>query len=630
MPAGHAAALGPTRIATLVSDAISTRPPAERREFQQLLDILDGPLADFNPFDRRSFRERSREEREALLRTYATSRLSLRRQAFQTLKRLIQFIVYSVMPEEHSNPLWTTLGYPGPLSEPPAEPHTTITPLNIDCDATLSCDAVIVGSGAGGGVVAGVLADAGLDVIVLEKGEFVTENEFTQRELDMTQRLYEAKGLLTTRDLGMVVLAGSCLGGGTVINWSASFRTPAEILDEWAREHDLPQVQQPEYQRHFDAIENRLHISTDESLCNPQNEALLRGCNALGWNVKPIPRNVRNCTPEECSYCTFGCQRGAKQSTLRTYLADAADAGARIVTRCDVRRVTSAYDRATGVRAVVIDDAGTRHALTVRADTVVVAAGSIHSPALLTRSGVTHPHLGRHLYFHPTLPVSAFYDDPIEPWRGVPMAAISTEFAFLDGTYGVRLETPPAHPGMIALALPWASDGHHDRTMQRVRSLATFIVLTRDRDGGHVTLDAHGNPALHYSVSEYDRGHLTAGVEAALRAHQAAGAREFVVPGPILRTVPTTDAGIDLIMREMRAWNGRPNWLPLFTAHQMSTCRMGGRREDHVVTPTGESWDVEGVYVADASALPSASGVNPMVSIQALAHYVAEGILAGA
>lgn len=613
-------------IATQAIEALRTRPPTEQREFQTLLRILDSPIADFNPFDRRSFVDRSPDEREALLKTYATSRLHLRRKGFQTLKRLVHFLSYALTPDGAPNPIWSTLEYPGPLSDPPTQPVTRIRPLSVVRDRTLTCDVVVVGSGAGGGVAAGVLAGAGLDVVVLEKGEFVAEDAFTQRELEMTERLFEARGLLTTNDLGVVVLAGSCLGGGTVVNWSASFRTPDRILEEWACDHDLPYLREPEFGRHFDAVTKRLHVTTDESPCNPQNEALLRGCTALGWHVKPIPRNVRECVPDECSYCTFGCQRRAKQSTLRTYLADAAAAGARIVPRCTVRHVAISRGTATGVRAVVSDDAGDQHALTVRARAVVVAAGAIHSPALLRRSGIDHPHLGRHLHFHPTIPVTACYDEPIDPWRGVPMAAISTEFAYLDGAYGIRLETPPVHPGMMALGAPWGPNGRHGALMRRARSLGTFIALVRDRDGGRVTLDEHGDPVLHYRISDYDRRHLVKGVEAALRVHLAAGAHEFIAPGPILRTVPATEAAIEELTAEVRTWDGRPNWLPLFTAHQMSTCRMGGRRRDHVVAPTGEVWDVQNLYVADASTFPASSGVNPMLSIQALAHHVADGL----
>src|SRR5207247_3321390 len=173
-------------------------------------------------------------------------------------------------------------------------------------DLELTADAVVVGSGAGGSVVAAELAAAGSDVVVLEMGEYMSESDFTGNEAEMTSRLYLGHGLLATSDLGITVLAGSCLGGGTVVNWSDSLRTPPEVLDEWDRVHGLEGAAGQAFQRGFDVAERRMDVSTRDSAPNENNAALKRGCEALGYHWDFIPRNASGCE-QRCGGCQYGC-----------------------------------------------------------------------------------------------------------------------------------------------------------------------------------------------------------------------------------------------------------------------------------------------------------------------------------
>jgi choline dehydrogenase-like flavoprotein len=595
-----------------------------QRQTRQLLDLLSNPLSaclltgHFLPFA-----DLTLEQRERVLRGWAASPAGLLRQSFQGLKRTTCALFYSKHGPDGCNPNWPAIGYPGPPGPPAAKPKTL--PLRVVGDGdTLDCDAVVVGSGAGGSVVAAELAQAGHDVIVLEKGGYYDEADFDGDEYSGYRRLYENQAVLATRDLAVVVLAGSTLGGGTTINWSACFRTPPQVLEEWEREHYCTEIAGPEFQASLDSVCARLGVTTAESEPNAESLAMMRGCEALGYRCETVPRNVQGCgSPPACGWCGYGCARGAKQSALKTYLRDAAEAGARLLVKAEAQRVLVEQGRATGVEATVDG-----RAVTVRARAVVVASGAIHTPALLRRSALANPNIGRNLRLHPTSAVYGDYPEPIETWRGVMMARYSGQFADLDGRgYGVRIENPPAHPGLMGLGQGWRSGRQHKQLLARAAHHGIFIVLTRDHDAGRVSVDRAGRPVLHYRLSQYDGAHLKRGLREAFRLHAAAGATE--IGGPHAAPEPYR-AGEDLdgYLDSLERLALRPNSFVLFSAHQMGTCRMGGLRGHSVVDPRGQSWDVRNLFVADASLFPTASGVNPMITVMALAHRVAQSVKA--
>jgi choline dehydrogenase-like flavoprotein len=572
----------------------------------------------------RPFSQLAPPARERSLRRLATSRLALRRKAFQALKRLTTVLAYTATDAAGANPAWSALGYPGPLGPPPSTPKP-IRPLAVPPRATLDCDVVVVGSGAGGGVVAGELAAAGKSVIVLERAGYANEADFTHREADALERLYDARGLRTTDDLGLVILQGSCLGGGTVVNYTTSFHTPDRVREQWAREHGLPHFTAPEYSRSLDAVARRIGVNTEHAAPSGRDAVLVRGLERLGWHSGRLPRDVQHCPQDAgCGYCGMGCRRGAKRSTLLTYLADAYGRGARIIVNCDARRVLLERGRAVGVQATIQGQT-----LTVRARAVVVACGAIHSPALLQRSGVQLPALGRHLALHPATAVFAQMAEQIEPWTGTVQARYSDQFADLDRGYGFKFETAPLHPSLAALGFAWEGAAAHGELMARLPSVTLVGILLRDRDGGRVRVDRDGEPVVRYRPTAYDLAHLRRGIAAAGELLEAAGAREiwsaqarFVAyrpgPGARARWLDAVDA----------AGLG-PNQQLLVTFHQMASCRMGSDRSTSVVNPENQVHGVPGLYVADASVFPTASGVNPMLTVMGIAHRAA-GIIATA
>ena len=571
------------------------------------------------------FRAMSREEREQLLRAWAQSQVGAARQIFQSLKRLTLFLAYSVMPQDQPNPAWAAIPYSIPQHER-EQTERPIQPLNIRQPTSLTCDVVVVGSGAGGGVVAGELSAAGYDVIVVEKGGYYAEGDFHGHELESTERLYEKYGALTTDDKSMVVLAGSVLGGGTTVNWAASFCTPDDVREEWARDYGFSGATSAEFTRSLDAVSQRLNVNSDTP-ASPQNSTFAAGCQKLGYDVDIIARNVKGCV--ECGFCNFGCAYGSKQSTLKTYLQDAHDCGARFIVSGYTQRVWIERGIAKGVLVTITDETGQSHEVTIRAKRVVVAAGAIHTPALLLRSALTNSNIGANLHLHPTTVIYGMFDQPIRGWEGAPMTRISRQFADLDGRgYGVRLETAPVHPGIAALSLPWESGMQHQRTMSRLANLGNIIIITRDRSSGRVTLNRQGHPVLRYRLDRGDAWHMMRGVLEALKVHHAAGAEELCSPHakPLIWRRESDLASFETYLQTVEAAGLKPNSFSLYSAHQMSSARIGSNTALGVVSPMGETYEVQNLYVADASVLPTATGVNPMISIMATAHYLAQGM----
>ncbi len=607
-------------------------PPAEQAELKQLFSLLASPLFGLTCFKGlKSIADMPFTKREAALQSWSNSRIPQLRKAFNALRKITTFIHYGISYNNQPNPTWAFIKYPGPLSLPKPVPKPII-PFTPPDDTQLSCDVVVIGSGAGGGLAAGMLAEAGFEVILLEKGAYLNESDFDQREVSMIQRTFEQQGALTTADGSVSIFAGSCLGGGTTINWTAAIKTPDYILQEWAEQHGLPHLLTDSYQESFNAVLSAANITQSESNHNAQNRYLWRGSELLGNTPKLVPRNVKGCAADECQscgYCGFGCQSGNKQGTLKTWIQRAYDKGAKIMVHTAAQKILTKKGKATGVEAIQTNASGRKTRIHIKASTVVVAAGALHTPALLMRSGIHHPHIGQHLYLHPTVVVSGCYPNPVNPWWGTMISALNDDYARMNENYGVRIETPPAHTGLMALAMPWQSAIQHKSYMLKMANAASFIVLTRDKFGGSVSIDRKGYPSYHYALNAFDLTHLLAGIQKSARMLLATGAEDVVFPHHRFRNITgnTTENALLKYFNQMPEWGWKSGQFSLFSAHQMGTCRMGGNAKTHPLTPEGEMVKVKGLYVADASAFPASSGVNPMMSIMALSHYTIKQLI---
>lgn len=553
-------------------------------------------------------------EAEALLRRWKSGTLPLHRHLSAGVLSLAMAAAYG-----HPGREWDRIGYPGPLGRPPAEPKR-LHPIEIDADDVMKCDVVVVGSGAGGGCVAAHLATAGLDVVVLEKGRYLSESDFTHLEAEATRDMYLYGATLTTSDLGCRILAGSTLGGGTVVNYTTSFRTPAGVLEQWARVSGIDAFTSGEFDQSLDEVSARLGVNSDSSAAGRRDALIEEGLKKLGFHVDMMPRAVRGCSQDEhCGYCGFGCRIGAKQSTMRTYLEDAASHGARLVIGADVRKVAVSDWGATGVEATA-----NGHRLTVTAGTVVVAAGAIETPALLLRSGVRN-HVGRDLHLHPGTAAIGIFDDEVRGWEGTLQARYSNELRDMDDGYGPILETIPVHPISGATALPWVGAVQHRELMSKFPYVGHCAVLPRDAGSGRVRLTREGGPRVDYKLSREDERRIAEGVVAAGKVLERAGAKEiFSLHHEMISYRPGPPGAHERWADQTRRAGYRDRNVTLASFHQMGSCRMGSDAGSSAVGPDNESHEVRNLYVVDGSNFPTASGVNPMLSIYGIANRAAK------
>lgn len=614
-----------------VERAVKNLPLADLKDLKRLLKILagrqlgvtwGGPL--------KPFQQLSQQEREKLFLRWSRSNIPDLRKAFNVLRKLSTFLVYA-STKEKAQVLFDRLGYQIPEGHT-AEKVSTISTETLSSDLEITCEVLVIGSGAGGGMAVGMAAKAGKDVVLIEKGNFLNETQMNRLEGDMITRLYDRSGALATKDASVTVFAGSCLGGGTTVNWNGAFPTPDYILEEWAKEHELPTLQTELYSESLKEVWKSIGVNDANSKHNQQNQKLWFGAEKLGLQPQTIHRNVQGCTSHKtkhCGFCGMGCKDGCKQSTLRTYIQHASDLGARIFcnTEADRLLIEKGVVKGAIARQVV---AGQSFQLIVKAKKVIVACGAIHTPALLLRSGVVHKELGQNLYFHPTVGVAGMYEERIEPWNGVMMSTLVSDHLRIEDNFGFWIETPPAHPGILAMTLPWVTAQQHKEDMARTPNCAAFIVLTRDKYGGKVTLDRNRNARIHYRMHPYDLKHSLIGMQCAADIHLAAGASEVLFPHRTRKGVHATDSmqEKEKCYKSMTSWRWRPNDFILYSAHQMSTCRMGGDAKKSPLQPNGEVRGVNNLFVADGSALPSCPGINPMISIMTLANITIKNALA--
>jgi choline dehydrogenase-like flavoprotein len=598
--------------------------PVEQRD--GMLELLDG-LA-MQGIDRVSLRSRGQ------LLTNVTLLGSQAAAGVGALVGLTLFLAYGAPdPETGQNPNWKVYDYPGPLGQPPEEPKT-IRPIAPDRDElTLEADVCVVGSGSGGGVIAGTLAEQGLKVAVLEAAGYFNESDFNMLELWAYENMYWRGGPQQTADMNVTLMAGTSLGGGTTINWMNSLRTFPWVREQWAREHGLEGLDGQEFDRHLDAVLERTSANDRCSDLNGPQQRMKEGAERLGWSLRTIIRNAdpSRYDPATAAYIGFGDQTGSKQGTLKTYLQDAFDRGADIVVRCFVDRVLVENGRAAGVEGTWSDpETGRTAKVTVRAPQVVVACGALESPALLLRSGIGGPAVGEHLRLHPCTALFGIYPEDQEAWWGAPQAMLCDEFANVDNGHGFLIETTQYAPALIGSSLPFTDAAEHKKLMEKTRFGAVFIGLLRDHgDGnGRVTVDAGGQAVPEYRlIDELDVRNTHRAIDAQARLHLAAGALEIHALAPGVKSWRWGDDLDAWIASVQRAPLGFGGWR-LFSAHQMGTCRMGNEPRTSVANPWGEVHGTPGVWIGDGSAFPTASGTNPMVTIMALAHRTAGAIAA--
>ena len=493
----------------------------------------------------------------------------------------------------------------------------------LTADVAERCDVLVIGSGAGGAVLAAGLVEAGLDVVMLEAGPYQTRRSFRGDEGEAFVNLYQEQGARATADLSIAVLQGRSVGGSTTVNWTTCFRTPPRVLRHWAAAHGIEGLDEESLRPHFEAIEQRLGIAAwPEERANENNQALLRGARALGWEASALRRNVRGCA--NSGLCGVGCPVDGKQGMHVTYLPDAVEGGLRLYSDVEVDTLTMRDGRATGavgrVRAPG-SRATTGRAVQVQAKVVALCGGAINSPALLLRSGLNpNGRVGLRTFIHPVIGVAGVYGHLIAPYAGAPQSIGSHQF-FDRGAdkMGFFLEAAPMQPMLASTASAMIGPQLGD-FLARLPNLSALLALHVDGllpgdEGGVVTLKPSGDPKLDYPVRPALIEAMAESHKVLARVHLAAGAAEV---GTLHAAPVLLRAEADLPLLDQAPYG--PFQHAIFTAHQMGGCGMGPRPESSVVRPDHRHHTVENLFVVDGSVLPTALGVNPSQTIYGLAH----------
>ncbi|MEA2132917.1 MAG: hypothetical protein QOC68_826 [Solirubrobacteraceae bacterium] len=497
---------------------------------------------------------------------------------------------------------------PSPLA-PLAPAGGIVDGSRITGERVVRADVCVIGSGAGGAVVAKELAEAGMRVVLLEEGEHITADAFTARPRDMLPRLYRDAAQHATLGRPPILLPlGRAVGGTTLVNSGTCFRTPDAVLERWRREFGLHDLTPEALAPHFERVERELNVQpVPPELAGANARIARRGAERLGWSGDFIHRNVRGCVGS--GVCAYGCPANAKQHVGVTYVPKAHAAGATTYAGVRARRIERRGHRATGVDAST--SGGGR--LRVHADTVVVAAGAIHTPALLARNGLggESGQLGRNLSLHPATAVWAVMDEVVDMARGVPQSYFIDEFA----SDGIMLEGIAGPPDYVAMGLPAAGERHRE-LMDGYRSLAQFGLMVRDDSRGRVH-SLGGHPVVRYDISAADTARVKRGLEHLAELFWAAGAHTVLLPIARLQELHDGDSA------PLHELDLRPEDLKLLAFHPLGSARMDARPSHGVLDGDGRVHGTEGVYVCDGSAIPSSLGVNPQITIMTLATRLA-------
>ncbi|CAI9094953.1 OLC1v1030791C1 [Oldenlandia corymbosa var. corymbosa] len=646
------------------------------------------------------FSQISPQKREQIVTAWSRSILFPLRLLFTALKVLILLVFFTQVDENEENPSWKAIGYCGPdpdfkrktqriktfkqmLDSPNQDENQEekcldqlFGPLykgvvyldrpkqfvferlqeagfSVNPNASRSnsirnafeikCDAVIVGSGSGGGVVAGILANAGYKVLVLEKGSYSARTNLSLLEGSTMDQMYLGNGLLATTKMEVQFLAGSTVGGGSTVNWSASIRTPPHVLKEWSTSYELELFDSKLYREALDAVCEKMGVQSEINDEGFNNMVLRKGCQELGYPVNTIPRNAP--ADHYCGWCCLGCKDGRKKGTPETWLLDLVQSGnGAILPECEVvevlhkRKNNKGRKKAIGVKFRFRNHQGAEELCFVKSKVTIVACGALSTPNLLKQSGLKNPNIGKNLHIHPVAMAWGYFPDnktvpdqwpetEKRSYEGGIMTAMSTVVAnFERSGYGAVIQTPALHPGMFSALIPWVSGRNIKDRMCKFARTAHIFALARDIGSGEI-VSPH---EITYNMDRIDEQNIKAGLEKVLRILAHAGAEEIGthhVGGKSINVKKVSYGEFDKFVKEESARPLKDLETPICSAHQMGSCRMGVDPECSAVNPMGETWEIEGLYVADTSVFPTALGVNPMVTVQAIAYCTAQSVL---
>jgi choline dehydrogenase-like flavoprotein len=488
------------------------------------------------------------------------------------------------------------------------------------------CDVLVVGSGAGGSVIATTLAEAGKRVIVLEEGPHYRPEQINRmRPTEVMRRLWREAGMLSAVGVGqtpiLAVTVGRNVGGSSVHTGGVCFRVPGSIHREWDREHGMPELSEKAFEKAYEEVERRMQVEEVLPAARSGSTArFVEGARALGVEMHNLRRNTHGC--EGNARCNFGCPRLAKQSVDISYLPTAVAHGATIIADALVERVLFEGDRAAGVEGVFLGGhpvtrSTTKKPFSIRAGTVVIAGGTLHSPLLLMESGIGSKHLGRHITLHPSVRVGAIFPDRMAGWDGALQSVYSDHYE-REGITLVGVYTPV---NVLAAGFPGVGPGHR-RYVQQMPNFGVFGGLVHDEGGGVLRPPVIGREGLlTYDMAPRDLLRMRRTMTILGEMAFAAGATEVHLPvfgSPAMKDVTT--------LRTFEHEPLDPRRIESVSFHPLGSARMANDPRRGVVAPSGEVYGTRELYVADGSVLPSSIGVNSQEPIMAMATRIAWGL----
>lgn len=477
----------------------------------------------------------------------------------------------------------------------------------------LESDVVVVGSGAGGAPLAYELSAQGYSVTLLEEGGYFPTESFRFDCRQAVMSLYRDGGLTFAAGIPATLCpVGRTVGGTTTINQGTALRMPRGVLADWKCFHGIDDISYEELCLYYQAVEEFIYVSKpDPDIAGLNASRFLEGARALGLQASYLPRNAKDC--EGYGVCCFGCPSGAKQSTNVSYIPEAVKKGAEVYADCRVEKIMTENSKATGLAGRFYKhDTGARGPrIKVHGKVVVLAGGTNGTPLLLMKNGLagTSGQVGRNDALHPVTQVVPVFDERIDPHRGVSQSAWVHDFL----GEGISLETTVLPPDMLSMTIPQAS-AEHAAIMSEYPNSGLFGVMVKDSHTGRILPRPGGKFAVLYQIGREDLKRMTRGNVVAAEIAFAAGAKRVytMIAGHTRLDGPGDVKRLKASKVRARQYFAMSGW------HPMGTCRMGGDPDTSVVKPTGETWDVDNLFVSDASVFPTALGVNPQLTIMAL------------
>jgi len=519
---------------------------------------------------------------------------------------------------------WKVMG--GPFAPPPG---------------LITCDVAIIGSGAGAGITAELLTQAGLRVVIVEEGPLKSSSDFNQKESEAYPQLYQESAARKTEDKAITILQGRCVGGSTTVNWTSSFRTPAATLQFWQDRFGLKDYSTDALSPYFEQAERRLNIGPWLTPPNENNDLLRRGAAKLGIPAQAIARNVKGCW--NLGSCGMGCPTNAKQSMLVTTIPAALDKGAQLLVETRAERFELAGGLKNGQIKALLCSFGVsntapgqplhaRAATKIIAKHYVLAGGAINSPALLLRSGAPDPHghLGKRTFLHPVVMSSGVFEQKVQAWQGAPQTIYTDHFLdtqAIDGPIGYKLEAPPLHPVIFASTVPGMGQSQHD-LLKAFPHNHTLLALMRDgfhaqSPGGNVKLRSDGSPVLDYPLTDYVMDGARRALLSMMEIQFAAGATKVLPLHEMAHPYTTwTDA-----KNAVNALPMKPLLTKIVSAHVMGGCALAATENQGVTRPDGVHWQIGNLSIHDGSLFPTSIGANPQLSIYGVVNRLAQGLV---